>query len=123
KLALFEGGEALGTIGGGAVERVVLEAMEKALADQDSAPKVETFRLGASLGMCCGGSVEVLVEPLTPAVHALVIGAGHVGVFTAPLLASLGFSVTLADARAHAADPARIGGAAVRVVHAEYDDA
>ncbi|WP_437964952.1 XdhC family protein [Sorangium sp. So ce260] len=108
KLCLFEDLTAIGTIGGGAVERAALGIMGRALDELASAPKLETFRLGPSLGMCCGGSVEVLIEPMLPAVHVLVIGAGHVGAFAAPLLASLGFRVTLCDARAAAADPARV---------------
>jgi xanthine dehydrogenase accessory factor len=133
KLALLDEHTAIGTIGGGAVERVVLGAMAQALADPASEPKLSTFRLGASLGMCCGGSVDILIEPLHPEAHALVIGAGHVGVFVAPLLASLGFRVTLCDSREEAADPGRLappppppaaGPAApqVRVIHAEHDD-
>ncbi len=135
KLALFHDGAALGTIGGGAVERVVLARMIEAQRDPGAAPRVETFRLGASLGMCCGGSVDVLIEPLEPLVHILVVGAGHVGAFTAPLLASAGFRVTLCDSREAAADPERIpsldgapnaaGGidrAQVQVLHADHDD-
>jgi xanthine dehydrogenase accessory factor len=138
KLVLLDERTAIGTIGGGAVERVVLGAMQSALEDLSIGPKLETFRLGASLGMCCGGSVDILIEPLHPEEHALVIGAGHVGVFVAPLLASLGFSVTLCDTRENAADPARLAPIAspppvsdeqralaapsVRVIHAEHDD-
>ncbi|WP_437314228.1 XdhC family protein [Sorangium sp. So ce385] len=108
KLCLFEDLTAIGTIGGGAIERAALGIMGRALDELATTPKLETFRLGPSLGMCCGGSVEVLIEPMLPAVHVLVIGAGHVGAFAAPLLASLGFRVTLCDARAAAADPARV---------------
>jgi len=112
----------VGTVGGGAVERVVLAAMLAALADPEATPRVETFRLGASLGMCCGGSADILIEPMEAQVHALIVGAGHVGVFTAPLLASLGFRVTLCDSREAAADPARLAAPAVRLVHADHDD-
>ncbi len=139
KLVLLDERTAVGTIGGGAVERVVLARMLQALADREAAPRLETFRLGASLGMCCGGSVELLIEPLEPLAHVLVVGAGHVGVFTAPLLAAAGFRVTLCDTRAAAADPARLaelppleleaqpagatlGSAPVRVIHADHDD-
>jgi xanthine dehydrogenase accessory factor len=122
KMALFEDGAALGSIGGGAVERSVLAAMAKMLADAASAARVETFRLGPSLGMCCGGSVDVLVEPLSGATPVLVVGAGHVGAALAPLLATLGFRVTVCDSREEAADPARFGGAALRVLHADHDD-
>lgn len=131
KLCLLDDHSAVGTIGGGAVEKAVLAAMAAALEDPSSAPKLDTFRLGPSLGMCCGGSVDILIEPMHPAVHVLVIGAGHVGTFTAPLLASLGFRVTLCDAREAAADLSRLVPLAlpdattsqpVRLVHADHDD-
>jgi xanthine dehydrogenase accessory factor len=140
KLALLGDGTAVGTIGGGAVERVVLAAMAVALADPASLPRVETFRLGPALGMCCGGAVDLLIEPLRPPAQVLVVGAGHVGVALGPLLASLGFRVTLCDAREEAADASRLpreagpaangsgepagvrAPAGVRLVHAEHDD-
>jgi xanthine dehydrogenase accessory factor len=135
KLALLDPDTAIGTVGGGAVERVVLTAMLAALADPESAPKIETFRLGPSLGMCCGGSADILIEPMHPASHALIIGAGHVGAYTAPLLASLGFRVTLCDSREPAADPGRVlpwsppgslpelgRSLPVRLLHADHDD-
>lgn len=99
KLALTERGAALGTVGGGAVELAVLGALSRALSDPDARPVVDTFRLGPSLGMCCGGSVELLLEPLAPPLPVLVVGAGHVGAALAPLLASLGFRVLVVDAR------------------------
>lgn len=108
KLALFQNGSALGTVGGGAVERAVLRSMAELLAAPSPLPRTETFRLGPSLGMCCGGSGDMLLEPMIPAHHVLVVGAGHVGVFLSPLLASLGFSVTLCDARESAATPTRL---------------
>jgi xanthine dehydrogenase accessory factor len=132
KLVLLDDRTAVGTIGGGAVERVVIARMVEALHDPEATPRLETFRLGASLGMCCGGSVDILVEPIDPPISVLVVGAGHVGVFTAPLLAATGFRVTLCDGRESAADPARLltvpaapagaHGVAVRVLHAEHDD-
>jgi xanthine dehydrogenase accessory factor len=108
KLCLLDDLTAVGTVGGGAVERAVLVDMARAIAEPDVAPKVDTFRLGPSLGMCCGGSVEVLIEPMSPPVHVLVVGAGHVGAFASPLLASLGFRVTLCDRRSEAAEPSRL---------------
>lgn len=128
KLALLENGTAIGTVGGGAVERAVLRSMAELLGASAPLPRSETFRLGPSLGMCCGGSSDMLLEPMTPAHRVLVVGAGHVGVFLAPLLASLGFSVTLCDARESAANPERISqdarapGTNIDVFCAEHDD-
>ena len=130
KLALVDHGasasrrySAVGTVGGGAIERVVLEAMGAQLGDPQSTPRIHTFRLGPSLGMCCGGSADVLVEPLRPALAALLVGAGHVGLSTAPLLASLGFRVVLVDVRPEAGAPERVGAlTGVRFVAADHDD-
>ena len=108
RAAAAEGDVAVGTVGGGAVEKAVLASMADALAGAAPAPRVDTFRLGPELGMCCGGSVEILIEPVVPPVPIVLVGAGHVGVFTAPLLASLGFRVTLAAARAAAAARSRL---------------
>ncbi|MBI4957384.1 MAG: XdhC family protein [Myxococcales bacterium] len=102
--------EATGTVGGGAIELRVLERMVAALDAPPTAggTRVERFDLGASLGMCCGGSVEILFERLEPALAVLVVGAGHIGVALAPLLAELGFRVVLSDARDGAVE--RLGG-------------
>lgn len=121
-----ESGElrAVGTIGGGAIERVVLASMLQCLCDRAPLPRIETFKLGASLGMCCGGSVDILMEPMSPSLGVLVIGAGHVGVFLAPLLASLGFRTVLIDKREEAMDAARFpdGMPGVMRILAEPDD-
>ena len=131
KLALVAtaaGPRAVGTVGGGAVEHAVLRAMVTALDAPEGQPRTETFRLGPSLGMCCGGSATILLEPLRPSIAVLVVGAGHVGTETGPLLARLGFRVTLVDAREEAAGEGRgapLAGespGALRVVCAEHDD-
>jgi xanthine dehydrogenase accessory factor len=130
KLALSldaSGGEAIavGTVGGGAIERVVVDALANAARGAASQPRIETFRLGPSLGMCCGGSAEILIEPMRPALALLLVGAGHIGLATAELAASLGFRVRLVDARPEATEPARTAAlerAGVRVFAAEHDD-
>jgi xanthine dehydrogenase accessory factor len=95
---------AIGTVGGGAIERIVMERMMDSFRSKDLAPAIHTFRLGPNLGMCCGGSADVLLEPMRPPVAVLLVGAGHVGISTAPLLADLGFKVVLTDAREAMAD-------------------
>jgi xanthine dehydrogenase accessory factor len=120
KLALLSLDEAVGTVGGGAVEQRVLIAMRAALAGREAEPQLLHYDLGATLGMCCGGSVEILLEVLEPALAVLVVGAGHVGCALAPLLAQLGFAVLVADARESMPGPAV--GSRLRFVHAEHDD-
>lgn len=108
KLLLFaEHGrlEALGTVGGGAVELAVLRGLREHLRG-DLEAKVHTYRLGPELGMCCGGQTDVLLEPLVAATPALVVGGGHIGALVAPLLAQCGFSVVLCDDRDGVVDEA-----------------
>ena len=122
-------GTCVGTVGGGAVEREVIDALARLVApfhpadatDEDEEEhRVVTFRLGAELGMCCGGSVDVLVEPIVAFRHCLVVGGGHVASAVAPLLAKVGFVVTVVDERGAWGKEGRIEG--VRCVVGEYDD-
>lgn len=116
KLALTEDGICEGTVGGGALERAALLAMRDAMASAvrgDGAPRVETLHLGKGLGMCCGGSVEVLIEPMAAAARVGIVGAGHVAAALVPVLVGLGFAVTVADPREAWAVGERFAGAAV----------
>jgi xanthine dehydrogenase accessory factor len=120
KLYLAEDGTCLGTVGGGAVERAVLEALRTVVVDVLAKHEVRTFKLGAELGMCCGGRVELLIEPIEGVVPCLIVGGGHVASAVAPLLVKVGFAVTVVDAREGWGDEDRIPG--VRCVNGEVDD-
>jgi xanthine dehydrogenase accessory factor len=116
KLYLASDGTCVGTVGGGAVERAVLEAL--AGLDQH---QTREFKLGPELGMCCGGRVDVLLEPIEALVPCLVVGGGHVATALAPMLARVGFAVTVVDGRDAWAEEGRIPG--VRCIVGDFDDA
>jgi xanthine dehydrogenase accessory factor len=99
KLYFAEDGTCVGTVGGGAIERATLEELQAMVADPRARHVVREFKLGAELGMCCGGRQAVMLEPLEGVVPCLLVGGGHVARATAPLLAKVGFAVTVADAR------------------------
>ena len=126
KLYLATDGTCVGTVGGGAIEREVIAALDQAVsalrggADPESLFATKSFRLGPELGMCCGGGVEVLVEPIAGLVPCLVVGGGHVATATAPLLARVGFAVTVVDERDAWGEDGRIP--SVRCVAGEYDE-
>jgi xanthine dehydrogenase accessory factor len=121
KLYLGGDGTCIGTVGGGAVEREVLGALQKlARGSQGGAHEVRTFKLGPELGMCCGGRLVVLLEPLTALVPSLIVGGGHVATAVAPLLARVGFAVTVVDDRDAWSEEGRIPG--VRIVRGELGD-
>ncbi len=118
KLLLAADGVCAGTVGGGALEGAVLRAMMASLEGDDDAPTVRSFNLGASLGMCCGGGVDVLLEALATARPVGIVGAGHVATALAPLLSRVGFAVTVVDEREGWADAARLPDA--RVIAASW---
>ena len=111
----------MGTVGGGAVEREVLAALRTMLADGRAAKhELRSFALGAELGMCCGGSLDLLLEPIEAQLPLLVVGGGHVATACAPLLAKLGFAVTVVDARDAWGKEGRLEGVSCLV--GDYDD-
>lgn len=120
KLYLAGDGVCIGTVGGGAVERAVLESLVTIVGERNARHEVRTFKLGPELGMCCGGRLVVLVEPIAATVPALIVGAGHVATATAPLLARVGFAVTVVDARDGWADEGRFPN--VRCITGEFDE-
>lgn len=120
KLYLSSDGTCVGTVGGGAIERATLEALEAMVADPLAKHALRTFKLGAELGMCCGGQMEMLIEPIEGVVPCVIVGGGHVASALAPLLVKVGFSVTVVDAREGWGAEDRIPG--VRCVVGEVDD-
>ena len=97
RLLLYEDGRTLGTVGGGRIEQVVLEALTEAL--RDGASRAVAWDLGHDLGMCCGGRMEVFIEPLDGSARLIVFGAGHVARATAHLAQRIGFRVVIVDER------------------------
>jgi xanthine dehydrogenase accessory factor len=97
RLLLREDGVTLGTVGGGAIELTVLEALRRAI--ERRAPELLIRDLAHDLGMCCGGRMEIFVEPILPAPRLWLLGAGHVSKPTATLARSVGFEVHVIDER------------------------
>ena len=97
KLLLRADGSTLGTVGGGAIERVVVEALERALLSGE--PELLVRDLAQDLGMCCGGRMELFVEPILPIPRLWLLGAGHVAQPTAALALTVGFDVLVVDER------------------------
>src|SRR5881296_3752846 len=66
KMLVGDGGRLLGTVGGGCVEADVLQAAGEAQTRRR--PALVTHHLNADLagdlGLSCGGTVEIFVEPL-----------------------------------------------------------
>jgi xanthine dehydrogenase accessory factor len=60
-------------------------------------PKLLRYHLTHELAMCCGGEMEVFVEPLVPEPPLVICGGGHVARALMPLARSCGFSPILVE--------------------------
>ncbi|HET8936896.1 MAG TPA: XdhC family protein [Polyangiales bacterium] len=97
RLLLLPDDSTVGTVGGGAIEEAVLAALHE--TRRTGEPQVLTRALGYDLGMCCGGRMEVFIEPISGAPRLILFGAGHVAKPTAALARNLGFEVVVIDER------------------------
>jgi xanthine dehydrogenase accessory factor len=97
RLLLRPDGTTLGTVGGGAIELVVLEALER--AKKTGQTEVVSRALGYDLGMCCGGHMELFIEPIEGAPRLWLFGAGHVARALAEVARGAQFDVRVVDSR------------------------
>ena len=97
RLLLLPDDTMVGTVGGGAIEEDVLRTLRE--VRRTGEPQLLTRALGYDLGMCCGGRMEVFVEPIEGAPRLFLFGAGHVARSTAALARGIGFEVTVVDER------------------------
>ena len=96
---------AWGTIGGGNVEASAIERARELIAQGVTTVDHFTSRLNsherARHGrQCCGGEMELLLEPLPPRPTVAIFGVGHVGFELARVLSRLEVQLHLVDSRA-----------------------
>jgi xanthine dehydrogenase accessory factor len=100
RLVVLGDGSLRGTIGGGAIEKQVIEAALALFADASAETKTLDTHLTHELGMCCGGKMTVFLEKHGAPATLVVFGAGHVAKELAALAHHVGFRVTVVDERA-----------------------
>ena len=97
KMIVYADGTIYGSIGGGSIEKEVAEMAVKLIISCKPAKVI--FNLDQDLGMHCGGTMEVYIEPLNPLQKLFIFGAGHIGKSLAGFAREFEFSVTLFDPR------------------------
>lgn len=97
KMIFYEDKTIEGTIGGGSLEKQVMEDAPKVI--ESGAPQKFNYNLEDDLGMHCGGYAEVYIEPILPDEQLYIFGAGHVGKALAELATQFGFEIILIDPR------------------------
>lgn len=100
KMLVRADGSIVGTVGGGAMESLVIQ--EALLALSDGQTRLKPYNLNnledGDPGVC-GGSAQVFIEPIMTSHTLLVIGGGHVGRALAELGKWLDYRVILSDDR------------------------
>jgi xanthine dehydrogenase accessory factor len=101
KMIVCGDGKVFDTIGGSAVEAMVIEEARECLInnkvkkvwhDLDDREKADT-------GMICGGKMEFFIEPIMTSPHLYIFGGGHVALPLARLASVVGFSYTIVEDR------------------------
>ncbi len=101
RMIVYADGRITGSVGGGAIEGTVIDESKALIASADAADcKLVRYDLNDDVGMTCGGSIEVFLEPIAGAPTVTVIGGGHVGLAVAKIARQSGFRVTVVDDRA-----------------------
>ncbi|HPR17146.1 MAG TPA: XdhC/CoxI family protein [Candidatus Cloacimonadota bacterium] len=96
-----------GTVGGGTLERMVLDKCAEIHRTHQN--ELLEFELTASgIGMVCGGKASVFFEYFAPLRKVFVFGAGHLCRSLVPILDSLGFYCIVIDNREEFASQERL---------------
>ncbi len=117
KMIVYDNGKIFGSIGGGNLEKKVIEnALEQIKSNE---PKLFRHDLLHQHNMCCGGSVDIYIEPIVKSKQLYIFGAGHIGKALAKLASPLQFEVFIIDDRKKYLDQLEIE--EVKKMNAHYD--
>jgi xanthine dehydrogenase accessory factor len=114
--------EEYGTIGGGTVESLAVEAAREVLAGA-AEPGVRSYELepGGNTGMVCGGAMDVFVDRIRGPPRLHLAGGGHISQELAVLADDAGYEVTVVDDREAYADP-ELFPDGIEVIHGAYGE-
>ena len=93
KMLVYPDGKIYGTIGGGRIEKRVIEDALTALITNE--PALLHYDLLKQLEMSCGGSMDVYIEPVMSKNKLYIFGAGHTGSALAKRAAEFDFDISI----------------------------
>ncbi len=101
KMLVYLSGDSLGTIGGGKLESLALDAARACIASGQ--PLLQTYPLREdtpdSFGAICGGEVTLFIEPIARREALFLVGGGHCARAIARLARDCDLHVTIIDDR------------------------
>jgi len=106
RMLVYSDGEISGTIGGGAVEKRIIEEALSLLSSGGT--RLVRLNLEQDVAMACGGTMTFFLEVLLPEQKLIIFGAGHICLALLPLAKMLGFHVTVIDNRPEYATAKRL---------------
>lgn len=115
-----------GTIGGGKVEEQAKQDAAACIKNNQSQPFKYELTLKDtehSLGMACGGEVEIFVKVFSVEDEIVIFGGGHIGLDLAKMATQLNFKVSVVDNRSEYIEEARFPMAARRVLFEDFEKA
>jgi xanthine dehydrogenase accessory factor len=101
KMLIKGDGTVIGSIGGGAVEKEVIDKAKEVMKSNN--PQIMHYDLtgtGREAWMICGGKMDIFIEPIQSLETLFLFGAGHIANSTAVIAKMLGFQVVVIDPRA-----------------------
>lgn len=106
KMIVFDDGRISGTIGGGDLEKKVIRNALDVI--KNGKPGIFKHDLINQHGMCCGGIVEIYIEPVMNKKKLFIFGSGHTGHALAKYAVNLDFDVYIIDERKEYLDEVNI---------------
>lgn len=105
KMLIFQDGRTFGTVGGGAIEKRVMEGAHKLF--KEGGTRLIHCKLKEDLNMKCGGEVSVYLEKISGARRLVIFGGGHIGQALYTLSPLLGMTPVIVDERPEFCNPTR----------------
>lgn len=115
RMLVFADASIRGTIGGGDLEKSVIEEALSVIIKRR--PSMYRHDLLHRHNMCCGGSVDIFIEPLMEKERLFIFGAGHTGSALARHAIMLDFEVYVIDDRKDYIDEINIAGVSKLNMH------
>jgi xanthine dehydrogenase accessory factor len=119
RMLVYATGKIYGTIGGGDLEKkVIANALEVIKVKK---PALFKHDLQHQHNMCCGGSLDIYIEPIMKKNKLYIFGAGHTGQALARHVLDIDFEIFMVDDRKEYLD--EITGDHVNKLHMHYGQA
>ena len=122
KMLVYSDGKTEGTVGGGAVEAMVIKQAVQCIAENKSGKFNFSLHAEGNTGMICNGDLEVFIDVYKKPFKVLILGAGHVGLKIAEACRLADYPYIVADDRTEFANAERFPGA-MKIINEAPDKA